>query len=147
MANASLPLYRVAFPALTDTNHRETSKADPTYNCIGHAAETTQWWEPVKVIGGNVYWPPSAPFEPTVNAYTKAYESIGYEQCANGDNEEGYLKVAIFVKNGVPQHAARQISETEWTSKLGQALDIAHPLKAVEGAIYGQASVFLRKAK
>jgi hypothetical protein len=93
------------------------------------------------------YWPPSAPCEPTVDAYIKAYGSIGYQKCEDGEYEEGYVKIALFTKDGVPKHAARQISNDEWTSKLGQALDIAHPLKAVEGDIYGHATVFLKKPK
>lgn len=42
---------------------------------------------------------------------------------------------------------ARQLSKDEWASKLGQDLDVAHPLEAVEGSIYGDVALFLRKPK
>jgi hypothetical protein len=33
--NSDLLLILVAFPNLTDDNHRETGKFDPAYNCVG----------------------------------------------------------------------------------------------------------------
>jgi len=142
-----LPAYRLAFPGLTDENHKETSKFDPKYNCIGYAAGTRLWWQPKPLIGGNRYWPPGAPQEETIDAYVKAYEFKGYVVCADESFEEGFEKIAIFAKDGIPKHAALQVDSVFWTSKLGRAEDISHHLRAIEGSFYGNAVVFLRRRK
>src|ERR1043166_7549451 len=95
--------YRDAFPSLTDQNHIETSPADPQYNCFGHAAGSRVWWSPVEVIGGQLYWPPSAAREVTLEAFVSAYETIGYSDCGeDGQFEAGFEKVAIYARDGVP---------------------------------------------
>lgn len=144
---AQLPAYRVAFPKLTDDNHQQTSKFDPTYNCIGFAAGTRMWWQPTPLLGGKRYWPPGVPQQETLEAYVKAYEFQGYSECQNGTFEEGYEKAAIFAKNGVPKHAALQIDALFWTSKLGKSEDICHHLHAIEGDLYGEVARYLRRLK
>ncbi len=63
----------------------------------------------------------------------------------DGSFEVGFEKVAIFAKNGVPTHAARQIDEHCWTSKLGGNVDIEHELKSIEGATYGNVVRYLKR--
>jgi hypothetical protein len=46
--------------------------------------------------------------------------------CDDGTYEQGYEKVAIYERIGAVTHAARQLSATEWTSKLWQLEDISH---------------------
>ena len=39
----------------------------------------------------------------------------------------GYLKIAIFEKDGYPTHACRQLPSQKWTSKMGwDGVDIEH---------------------
>jgi hypothetical protein len=38
---------------------------------------------------------------------------------------------------GSPTHAARQLDNGRWTSKLGELEDIEHSLRDLEGAAYG----------
>lgn len=45
-----------------------------------------------------------------------------------------------------PRHAARQLPNGRWTSKLGDHVDIEHAaLDAVGGDFYGEPAVFMRK--
>ena len=46
---------------------------------------------------------------------------------------------------GIPTHAARQLRSGRWTSKLGQAEDIEHELRALEGAIHGAVVLILKR--
>ena len=47
---------------------------------------------------------------------------------------------------GEPTHAARQLSDGQWTSNLGDWEDISHAsIEALEGAIYGKVVAFLER--
>jgi hypothetical protein len=133
------PLLENWFPELADWGYVVTSEVDLEYNCIAWAAgDKTQWWWPSEDESGSVYWPPGVPCELSVDAFVKAYESIGYSVCENDDHEPDHEKVAIFADDaGEPLHAARQVDPVYWTSKMGRFHDISHPLRAVEGADYG----------
>jgi hypothetical protein len=137
------------FPNLNHKNHIVTSDWDRSYNCIAWAAGCNhQWWEPVKPY----YWPPNAPREITISAYAKAFETVGYTKCANGNLEEGFEKIAIFAarEDGrlVPTHAARQLPDGRWASKLGKSEDIEHlTLKDLDSPDYGKAVRFMRRPR
>jgi hypothetical protein len=140
--------YRQVFSALTDENHIETSPTDNQYNCIGHAAGSRLWWWPADVIGGAIYWPPGIPRDLTIEAFISAYATIGYADCGqDGRLEEGFEKVAIYAKDGVPQHAARQLDTSYWTSKLGRSEDISHHLEHLEGEQYGNVVRYLKRPR
>jgi len=57
-----------------------------------------------------------------------------------------FEKVAIYALDGEPTHAARQLSDGTWTSKLGKDIDITHTLRALEGSTYGQVAAYLKRA-
>ncbi|MGI8809484.1 MAG: DUF7689 domain-containing protein [Acidimicrobiales bacterium] len=117
-----------------------------SYNCIGWAAgDDRQWWQP-SGAGGH-YWPPGVPLEPTVAAYRAAFESEGYVVCPSGDLDAEYEKVAIFAVAGTdPSHAARQLRDGQWTSKLGEGIDITHGApEDVGGGLYGEIVSFLQR--
>lgn len=84
-----------------------------------------------------------------MEAYQLAYETLGYQVCTDGTLEEGYEKVAIYASpENRPKHAARQLSNGVWTSKLGKNIDIEHnQLESVVGQLYGAPVLFLRRAK
>jgi len=115
-----IPDYRPAFPGLTDHNHKKKSEWDPRYNCIGFAAGTKLFWWPKRVPGVNRYWPPGVPQELTIEAFVRAFEFKGYIECDDGSFEEGFEKIAIFAKGDEPKHAAIQIDNNYWASKLGR---------------------------
>ena len=136
------------FPNLTSSNSRKTSDATWDYNCIAWAAgDTSQPWWPD--AGGDGYWPEGVPREETVDAFIAAYQSIGYTSCANGDCEDGVEKIAIYANaNGRPTHAARQLPNGKWTSKLGQLQDIEHEsLTDLADSDYGIAIRFLERPR
>jgi hypothetical protein len=119
------------FPRLlAGAAYDERSPIDFDYNCIAFAAGETHrfWWPPPPApLSGGSYWPPGVAAEETLAAFVAAFESLGYDVCADGSFESAVEKVAIYAKNGVPTHAARQsVAEGKWLSKLGRAYDIAH---------------------
>ena len=60
-------------------------------------------------------------------AFVLAYETLGYEACADGKYEKGFEKIVIYSRNGQPTHAARLQSDSGlWTSKLGGEIDVEH---------------------
>lgn len=133
------------FPRLRNgDNYTPESPDDPGYNCIAWAAgNNRQWWQP-DGLGGH-YWPPGAPRERTIGAYRAAFEAQGYEVCSSGELDAEFEKVALYATDdGQPTHAARQLADGRWTSKIGELMDIAHALpEDVGGGLYGEVVVFL----
>jgi hypothetical protein len=122
------------FPNLENTEYEVTSEETVDYNCFAFVAgEEDCRWDPVDPDG---YWPDGVPRELTLDAFIKAYQTIGYECCDNGDIEPGFQKIAIYTYNGEPQHAAIQTENGMWKSKLGDWEDIQHELKGLENPNY-----------
>jgi hypothetical protein len=142
------------FPNLNNSNHNITSSPTKTYNCIAWAAgDDNRWWwpHPQLIILGEVYWPPTAPCECNIKSFIAAFNIYGYFQCLNGLFESGYEKIAIYTKsdpsgNVIPTHAARQLSDGTWTSKLGECEDINH-MKDIDlnGPRYGAVYCYLKR--
>lgn len=129
-------------PALTTGNWKPTSYPCVRYNCIAWAAgDDSRWWWPAD----QGYWPPDAPKELTLQAFLAAFATLGYHQCGGAHLEEGFEKVALYSKGGIPTHAARQLRDGFWTSKMGRDADISHKLLGVCGKIYGEVAVYLRR--
>ena len=138
------------FPKLKRENYRVTSDYTARYNCIAHAAnDPTRWWWPDEGFPG-VFWPAGIDAVETVEAFVQAYSTLGYDSCDHAELETDFIKVAIYVDgDGVPTHAARQLPNGMWTSKLGQWEDIEHrTLHDLEddgrGLGYGRSAVFLK---
>ena len=74
-----------------------------------------------------------------------AYRTLGYEPCDNPAFELGFEKIAIYLKDGVPKHASRQLPNGRWSSKLGSAELIEHDFDALEGEIYGEIRQVLKR--
>jgi hypothetical protein len=120
------------FPKVGTTPHRITSPYDRRYNCIAWAiGDTGNWWE--RDEDGMGYWPPGVPRGYSLDAYLRAFESVGFERCDSSDLEPGFGKVAVFANATGPTHAARQLGDGKWTSKLGPSEDIEHVLEALAG--------------
>ncbi len=76
----------------------------------------------------------------------EAFRSLGYEECENETLEEGFEKVAFYGLGLMYTHAARQLSDGRWTSKLGQLEDIVHStVDAISGGDYGEVVQFMRR--
>lgn len=140
--SASDPLL-IHFPKLRDTGYDETSRATRDYNCLAWAAgETHRRWDPNEP---NDYWP--AVRAQTIPAFIAAYATRRYTLCDDGELEEGYEKIAIYAIAKKPVHAARQLSDGKWTSKLGRDIDIKHPtVEGLKSAVYGEVEVYMKRA-
>jgi hypothetical protein len=132
------------FPGLHIFGYRLTSLPTPNYNCIAWAAgDDKNWWEPDPF--NYCYWPDGAPREYSVDAYISAYRTLGYQICDGPAREDGIEKIAIYLLHKMPQHAARQLDNGRWTSKLGEGDDIEHELDGLNGANYGIHQIYLAR--
>jgi hypothetical protein len=114
------------FPRLTPNNYVLTSPDTVDYNCVAWAAEIDEeWWWPDPME--QEYWPDGVPRKETLSAFIAAFRTIGYETCESAALEPNTQKIAIYTDGqNIPRHIARQLSNGEWTSKIGQYEDIQH---------------------
>ncbi|SRR6266436_5257554 len=137
----------IEFPRLAPPATFEiTSPRTRAYNCVAWAAGDTQrkWWPDRMNVA---YWPRGVPREATLPAFIAAYATLGYEVCASGEIEGGFEKIAIYAKPaGTPAHAARQLPNGKWTSKLGDEEDIEHDLQCLKCMRYGEVRQFMKRA-
>jgi len=134
------------FPSLNESGYTVTSPETTDYNCIAWAAnQTDAWWWPDSFNLG--YWPPEIPRKESIDAFIKAYGLLGYVICENSQLETDFDKIAIYIdSSGKPTHAARQLTNGRWTSKLGQLEDIEHnTLDSLSGSEYGTVSVIMKR--
>ena len=74
-----------------------------------------------------------------------AFGTLGFQSCDESGLEPSYANIALYALEGIPTHAARQLPDGRWSSKLGRSVDIAHDLDALDGSVYGMVLVFLRR--
>ena len=130
------------FPHLSSKIVQVTSSATVKYNCIAWAAgDDRRWWWP----SPSGYWPPGVPQQVTLDAFRRAFGTLGYATAQGPDVEPNKEKVAIYALDDVPTHAARQLPNGKWTSKCGQNVDVEHELHELEGLCYGQVAVMLER--
>jgi hypothetical protein len=136
------------FPQLRGTKYAITSPFDDGYNCIAFAAgDTGRWWWPGDPEDS--HWPEGIPRAETFEAFIRAFELLGYALCESNELEPGWEKVAIYCDaQRIPTHAARQLEDGTWVSKLGKSEDIRHEVAGLEGeSPYGWVAVVLRRAR
>jgi hypothetical protein len=137
----------VKFPNLQREGHTPRSPKSKKYNCIAWAAEdNARWWWPTIPY----YWPLGVPRANTLEAFVQAFESLGFIACDDSEClaphfEPGITRIALYLLNGIPKHAARQINNKIWSSKMGSNMDIEHTLNALEGPEYGRVKKILRR--
>lgn len=143
-----------SFPGLEhDADFKITSRSTTDYNCIAWAYHYNDRWmwpggQECKLFDGFHYWPDDVEDSTDVSAFIKAFEKSGYTLCDNCDFEEGYRKIALYVKPGTTEctHASRQLSNGKWTSKLGRLNDIQHGTPyTIEGYAYGVVHCVMKK--
>ncbi len=130
------------FPALKRVGYQETSPPDNVYNCIAWAnRKSDEWWS----YKPGYKWP-NANRSWLVESLVDVFVSLGFEKCVDATVEEGVDKVAIYARNGLWMHAARQLSTGQWTSKLGPDEDITHPTpESLCGPDYGDVFCVMRR--
>lgn len=133
------------FPHLSADNRRVTSPATPEYNCLAWAGgESHRWWQP----GEGFYWPtPADPDAMDLTDLIAAFAAVGFIPCSSGEWESGVEKIALYADStGEYTHAARQLPDGKWTSKLGQGEDIEHHTPDdLAGGVYGNVAAFMQR--
>lgn len=114
------------FPNLKETDYQKTSEPSEDYNCIAWALQdNSKRWDPDEM--NQWYWPPGVPRAVEMEALRAAFRTEGFEDCDDGSLEDGIEKIALYAtSNEKPTHAARQLENGKWTSKLGDYEDIEH---------------------
>ena len=153
--NKNMPLKEIKglFPNLNATGETITSKIDPNYNCIAWAfGDTENWWEPWGLILPSAFppyrWPDNLAHDNTLDTYIDFYRAHGFQVSDSEEYEDGYEKIALYVNKDEVCHAARQLRDGIWTSKLGDKEDIKHGLRDLEGSgefRYGFVSAFMKR--
>ena len=116
------------------------------YNCIAYAVgETDRWWS--HVVDTDYYWPEHASATPSVQSLTEVFAGLGYELCEDAGNEAGFSKVALYADSaGDWTHAAVQLNDGQWSSKLGVHEDISHRTpESLESELYGVVNCYMRR--
>jgi hypothetical protein len=94
-----------------------------------------------------VFWPVDSSREDHgIGNVVEAFRSLGYKECEDGAQEEGFEKLALYGSAMMYTHAARQLPDGKWTSKLGQLEDITHTTpEAIEGSDYGEVVQYMKR--
>jgi len=142
----SKKLLEELFPALAVFGYKILSRPTDRYDCVAWAAgDTTRWWWPD--LKGKRYWPENVERKRTLDVFKKVFENLGYFICDNGNFEEGYDKIAIYVnENGKPTHVTRQFWKNVWISKIGEwELVEYYNVNALYDGICGDIAVFMKR--
>ena len=133
----------VSFPNLRSEGFTVVDPLSEVYNCIAYAAgDTSQWWSHIP----GSYWLPYATRSDSIVSLLEVFVGLGYEQCDGSCVEDSYQKVALYETQGVWTHAAVQLPNGAWRSKMGEGPVIEHRSpESLSGGIYGNATVFMRK--
>ena len=107
------------------------------------AGSNERWWDP----SPGYYWPIAAR-EGTLEELIDYFKSLGFTEPAGAEFEKGVAKIAIYEDAGDYTHAAKQVDNGKWSSKLGRSEDIEHEsLASLEGhkPAYGKVAVVLKR--
>jgi hypothetical protein len=134
---------RRLFPRLFGNEYRITSKKTRRYNCLAWAIGAADvCWD----AGPGGFWPDGIPNDGSVLAAVRFFEGFGYTIAANSELEKGVLKIAIYGDDQGYTHAARQLADGRWSSKLGKLQDIEHiKMENLFGRRYGTVVQIMEK--
>ena len=130
------------FPQLRASDFRITSRRTPLYNCIAWAAGSNDdWWE----YRRGYTWP-NAPREAS-GGCGAAFPGPRFCEKPRRGRVPASSEVAIYGDADGYTHAARQLPNGRWSSKIGRLQDIEHvTLANLTGTAYGVVAQVLRKA-
>jgi hypothetical protein len=123
-----------------------TSPQTWDYNCIAWAfGDNTKWYWPTD--HPSFFWPPNIRRQLDIQSFIELYQLVGYQICNNSNVEIGFEKIAVFAfPNGEPTHAAKQLLNGNWTSKMGSWHDVEHTLNSLSNSPgYGNPVVFMSR--
>lgn len=133
------------FPVLKKSGYEITEEWNEDFNCVAWALGLTDaaWWP-----GEGRYWPTEVPRTLTLESFIAVFATVGYTACENGRLEPGFQKIAIYVLDGIPRHATRQLVNGKWTSKIGKGCTIIHnDADALQHSRYGSIMQFLKRPR
>lgn len=122
-----------------------TSDATAEYTCISWAVMVTNqviWPDEDEQLG----WPETLAREETQDAFRQFFILAGFAACDDGSLTAGIEKIAVYVKDGRVTHAARQLENGQWTSKMGPWADGSHSLTDLEND-YGAIAFFMARRR
>ena len=106
-----------AFPNLANEDFDIICPESTRYNCIAYAAgDTSQPWGDEE----GYHWPEEVTTSPTIRGLENLFKWLGFKKCHGPRLEPGYQKVALYANQGFWQHAALQMPNGRWRSKLGK---------------------------
>lgn len=145
------------FPGLAeDDDFKITSPDTPDYNCIAWAfgGYKDKWIQPPSYTrppyDAIVWWPDDVAEGLEIDYLVELFESKGFKKCADWKHEDGYQKVALYIKDGNWTHASRELVDKKvcgkWISKLGPMNDIQHGTPyTIEGDCYGEVYCIMKR--
>lgn len=158
IAEANLYL-KQCFPHLNRKNalFKVTSPRDESYNCIAWAMGLNDRWVDPDDASGH-WWPvkySDINTQKSREVLLKAFESMGFRECANDNIEKHFDKIALYYNPLTNEwtHAARVLSRIEYHSKAGKAWDFHHgPGDALKNILnpkvsYGSVYAFMKRPK
>jgi hypothetical protein len=138
-----MPIHHQLFPNLGPNSYKITSPASSGYNCIAWAAGVAnEWWDPAD----GYPWPAGLPRDVHTTTLIRLFERLSFVRCAEGDLVTGFEKVVIYGSDVEWEHAARQLPNGRWTSKMGLDEDIEHETPAnLAGGAFGAIVCFMER--
>ena len=132
------------FPNLAGSGYEITGQASKEYNCIAWVMGiSTQNWDCHDPDG---YWPSSIPRDDSIMTAMQLFVGEGFSFCEDDALDPGYEKIALYAFVGRFTHAARQLDDGRWTSKLGKGAVIIHPSPAnLAGGFYGNVHCIMHR--
>jgi hypothetical protein len=132
---------RSAFPNMRPNNAHVVRRHDSSYNCIAWAmGDEHRWWWP-NTDWKRSFWP--RVLRDTLGCDRESFDALfrhaGAEPTETEEYEPGFVKLALFSKDGAPKHIARRQDgqSRRWLSKCGNGLAIVHDLWEMNGGLYG----------
>jgi hypothetical protein len=81
-------------------------------------------------------------------AFTAAFSTIGYRECADGSLRRKREKIVIYTNAfGGVEHIARQLPDGRWTSKLGDEEYIIHETPQSLSVGYGGPTCYMQRPR
>jgi hypothetical protein len=134
---------RCLFPRLFGNEYHVASKKTRRYNCLAWALGHSDIWCDAAPDG---VWPDGVLDDGSVLAAIRFFEHFGYVRGTDAGTEKDVLKIAIYGDERGYTHAARQLSDGRWSSKLGAMQDIEHDkLENLFGSKYGTVVQIMEK--
>ncbi len=131
------------FPNSYESPFIITSVETDKYNCVAWSMlDIERWWDWEE----GAFWIEGIPKNGELATFIHLFNKLDFEGCLDGECEPKYQKIALFSDDDIHcTHVARQLENGNWTSKLGVSYDVEHTLKAMEGGMYGNVALFMRK--